>query len=118
MGSLIERAVAAYRVGGVGEVGMRAARFCRRRFHRIGAKLRRMRADVEILNPPGEVICLDPVDLRVRVWNRSRVVWKSGGGVRQRCSLGARFIAENGTIVESAHEPLPGRLAPGASCEV
>jgi radical SAM protein with 4Fe4S-binding SPASM domain len=116
-GSLLQRSIDAFREGGLENFGRRSTVFFRRRFFRSLAPFQQIQAEVEPLNLSAEVVAGCMQKARVRVQNRSKIIWNPSGSHHPGFAVGATILGDHGPVYD-VHTAIPGDLTPGRSCDV
>lgn len=123
---LINKAWKTLRTGGVQRLGQGVARFSRRRYYRLASYFEKMRAGVEALDMPVDVVAGCMYQVRVRVANKSTVSWNSPADRSPRIAAAALFLEDGagdggddeGIVLEGPHTLLPDDFRPGDSSDI
>ncbi|MBI2838547.1 MAG: radical SAM protein [Acidobacteria bacterium] len=118
MAGLMRRGIEIYGSGGLPLLAQRGRQFLRRRYHRTVAWLERAGADIQLLDPPPQVVAGCMYKVLVAVRNTSRVTWNHIEDQGARFTVVAVVTAEDGIAVEGLHSALPSEFPSGETREV
>jgi radical SAM protein with 4Fe4S-binding SPASM domain len=116
--SLLKRVTTTFQAGGVKAIGERSRIFLRRRFYRVLAPLQQMNAEVSGIDIPKEVVAACMYKARVKIYNRSHIIWNATGSKNPTFAAAAIIVGKDGETYEAEQAPLPRDLKPGSSCEI